>query len=92
MDQLPESLQPWFEVDPWYLDSLLKTWSESSTADPLLREVLDIALQQFIYMLVTICFFGPKHFTQWNSYKIVRSPANYSRNVVRKPLIKHRFR
>ena len=58
MDQLPESLQPWFEVDPWYLDSLLKTWSESSTADPLLREVLDIALQQFIYMLVTICFSG----------------------------------
>ena len=46
MDQLPESLQAWFEVDPWYLDSLLKTWSESSTADPVLPEVLQIALQQ----------------------------------------------
>ena len=51
VDQLPKSLQSWFEVDPWYLDSLLKTWSESSTADPLLLEVLHIALQQF--MLVT---------------------------------------
>ena len=51
VDQLPEELQSWFEVDLWYLDSLLKTWSESSTADPLLLEVLHIALQQF--MLVT---------------------------------------
>ena len=24
VDQLPESLRAWFEVDPWYLDSLLK--------------------------------------------------------------------
>ena len=51
VDQLPEELQSWFEVDLWYLDSLLKTWGESSTADPLLLEVLHIALQQF--MLVT---------------------------------------
>ena len=24
VDQLPEFLRAWFEVDPWYLDSLLK--------------------------------------------------------------------
>ena len=46
VDQLPESLQAWFEVDPWYLNSLLKTWGESSTADPVLLEVWQIALQQ----------------------------------------------
>ena len=46
VDQLPESLQAWFEVDPWYLDSLLKTWGESSTSDPVLLEVWQIDLQQ----------------------------------------------
>ena len=46
VDQLPESLQAWFQVDPLFLDSLLKIWSESSTADPLLLEVLQIVLQQ----------------------------------------------
>ena len=60
MDQLPESLQSWFEVDPWYLDSLLKTWSESSTDDPLLLEVLHIAMQQF--MLVTNFVFRTETF------------------------------
>ena len=54
VDQLPESLQAWFEVDPWYLDSLLKTWSESSTADPVLPEVLQIALQQDRWPMVLL--------------------------------------
>ena len=42
-----------------------------------------------IYVGDQFCVFnfcGPKHFTQWNSDKLVRSPANNSRKAVCKPL------
>ena len=84
VDQLPESLQSWFEVDPWYLDSLLKTWSESSTDDPLLLEVLHIAMQQF--MLVTNFVFRTETFYTmkfWQNCSFCRSSQTIK---------KHRFR
>ena len=45
VDEVPHLLKGWFEVDPFYIDSLLKTFCDASTPDPFVDATLDIGLQ-----------------------------------------------
>lgn len=39
MDQLPPSLQLWFDVGPFYIDSMLNTFYDASRPDPPVTEM-----------------------------------------------------
>ena len=45
VDEVPHLLKGWFEVHPFYIDSLLKTFCDASTPDPFVAATLDIVLQ-----------------------------------------------
>ena len=41
VDEVPHLLKGWFEVDPFYIDSLLKAFCDASTPAPFVAATLD---------------------------------------------------
>ena len=52
VDEVPHLLNRWFEVDPFYIDSLLKTFCDASTPDPFVTATVDIVLQSDRWQLL----------------------------------------
>ena len=45
VEEVPHLLKGWFEVHPFYIDSLLKTFCDASTPDPFVAATLEIVLK-----------------------------------------------